>query len=467
MKKIFPLLKLLIIGIVTAFICMLLLCLSSLIPREAIKEHSIESAELYYDKELFPMLREQALFLKQDNYADCITNNMIYHIDSTHPISSTLRAAYYQPVMMNVNEAFYNAVKEEQTPNVNYYRYWHGSMLLIRPLLTIMDVNGIRLTLGLLSIGLSIIAAILLIRQKETTLAVAYLLGLCSVNVVMICFCLEYVTPFLVLGVVLIVLLLYWSRRNRGGSVQTSGVLALFLISGILTAFFDFLTAETITFTVPMTVFLILLYQKNQLRDCKQGMVLVIRNGIVWFGGYAGMFLFKWILTAAVFGREAFVESTQMAALRIDGDVTLDGTNLGQKATFLERLFGALIRNLAGLFQIKNGTGYGVVLGCILITAILILSIVYLFHMEPIPMKLYGPLALLALLPYARFLCLSNHAYIHYFFAYRAQLVTVVILIYFLWKNGGAGILAHFTNRKTGSSKGTQRKNKRKSKKRK
>ena len=448
MKKIFPVIQLIMIGIVTAIVCMLLLCFSSTIPQEAIREHSIESAKFYENHDLFPMLVEDCLFLKQDNYADCITNNMIYHMDSTHPFVSTLRSAYYQPEMMNVNEAFYEAVHEEQTPNINYFRYWHGSMLLVRPLLTVMDINGVRLTLGLLAIALAIVASILLIRQKEIVLAVAYLTGLLLVNVGMICFCIEYVTPFLVLSGGLIFLLLYWKRWSRINAEGLPGVAKIFLVYGILTAFFDFLTTETITFTVPMAILLILLAHKNRLASWQQGIQYIIRNGVAWLCGYAGMFLLKWLLCAVIFGKNAFIESVQMAALRIGGEVTMDGTNLGQTASFSQRLFGVLIRNTAGLFQLKDGAGYGVVMGSVLIVGILILAIVYLFHMKPIPMQLYGPLALLAMMPYARFLCLSNHAFIHYFFAYRAQLVTVMILICFVWENGGVGILHMFADKK-------------------
>ena len=80
----------------------------------------------------------------------------------------------------------------------------------------------------------------------------------------------------------------------------------------------------------------------------------------------------------------------------------------------------------------------------ILITGIIlfvIVCLVYLFHMGKISKTLYVPLGLLALLPYVRYLVLSNHAYLHYFFTYRAQLVTVMIILMFTWENAITGII--------------------------
>ena len=61
--------------LLTAFGCALLLVLTALIPKEAIKENCIKSAEFFYEKDLFPYIIENQFNTKQDNYADTILVN--------------------------------------------------------------------------------------------------------------------------------------------------------------------------------------------------------------------------------------------------------------------------------------------------------------------------------------------------------------------------------------------------------
>ena len=43
---------------------------------------------------------------------------------------------------------------------------------------------------------------------------------------------------------------------------------------------------------------------------------------------------------------------------------------------------------------------------------------------------------LLGLVPYLRYTVLENHAYLHYFFTYRAQLVTITALLFITYEFG-------------------------------
>lgn len=62
------------------------------------------------------------------------------------------------------------------------------------------------------------------------------------------------------------------------------------------------------------------------------------------------------------------------------------------------------------------------------------LGMVYLFH-DKIQWGLFFPLTLIAMIPYARFLVLSNHSYIHFFITYRAQMVSISVFLFFVYEN--------------------------------
>ncbi len=79
--------------IFTIILCAGLLFLTALIPRDAIYENSYESAIYYNERQLYPFLRDGVFGTRQDNYADSILSNILYHIDSSDPIRSSLYSA--------------------------------------------------------------------------------------------------------------------------------------------------------------------------------------------------------------------------------------------------------------------------------------------------------------------------------------------------------------------------------------
>jgi hypothetical protein len=57
-------------------------------------------------------------------------------------------------------------------------------------------------------------------------------------------------------------------------------------------------------------------------------------------------------------------------------------------------------------------------------------------HTKELSFDKIGIFLLLGVLPYLRYLALSNHSYMHYFFTYRAQMVTVLAAFYLTWEYG-------------------------------
>lgn len=118
---------------VISMICaMLLLLVTGLIPKSMIRE-SCEASSVYFEEhELFPYLIDGQFNTRQDNYADCILVNIMYHIDSQDLFRSLIRADYYNPEMESVEISLADSLKEDKIPDVAYFRYWHGGMVLLR-----------------------------------------------------------------------------------------------------------------------------------------------------------------------------------------------------------------------------------------------------------------------------------------------------------------------------------------------
>ena len=434
--------KICIIWLVTVFICAGLLVLSSLIPQEAIREKCYESARYFAGKEDYEYLRQGNFSSMQDNYADCILNNIIWQIDSGRPVTSTLEASYYSEDSEAVTVSFLKAMEQNLDANTEYVRYWHGSMVFLRPLFMVFNIMQIRIVLAVVVLLEVFAICALLIkdvfagrnvkgRQMRsicgTGMAVCFVTALLLVHAYMIAASVEYVTTCMVMGAVLIVLLL---KLAQNPDYRAEG---LFTVAGVVTCFVDFLTTETITFTIPMAFLLLVLYEKGKLHNIKDDLQLLVSNGLCWLIGYAGMFLAKWAFSFAAFGKTAVESAWTHAMVRVDGGVVAD--NAGVELTRLQQLTGAVWHNLGCLFPIRETMSASQVMLWTFVVLLVVVALFYLFHEKEVHGTVFVPLFLLALLPYARLLVLSNHACRHYFFTYRAQLITVFVLLVFIVMN--------------------------------
>ena len=142
-------------------------------------------------------------------------------MDSSKPVISTLRAAYYQKPKEDVNKSFMAAVQQGLAPNTDYSRYWHGSMVVLRPLFTFMDIVQIRLLLGVLAAAGIAAAVWILWREGQKVLAVSFAAGAVWVNTWMLTKCIEYVTTFLVMDAMLMILIAYL-RKHTSAEARTA-----------------------------------------------------------------------------------------------------------------------------------------------------------------------------------------------------------------------------------------------------
>ncbi|MBR2547295.1 MAG: hypothetical protein IKF07_03785 [Eubacterium sp.] len=414
----------------TMFVCILLLTAVNMIPTGQIEQYSRESADHLIKSPLFVPLIGKRVSSIQDNYADAELLAITYSIDNSRPFVSAVRDEYAVDDEKSAVQSYRDLVNGKTEPNSTYSRYWHGSMVYIRPLLMFMSIDGIRKAIGSLIILLQLLVVIMLLKMGKKTWLICYILAFIATAPWMLFTCLEYSSVFLVLpGAVLVILYLISKGEEDKAAL-------LFGAAGVITCFVDFLTTETLTFTIPMLFLLLYLIEEKKLSSVSSGIKVVVINGIWWAAGYITSFLTKFVLIYIVCGREELIESFKAGMLRVSGQVHMGNTNLAPEATDLDRLAGAIWHNLSPFFFVKydHMTMVGAVFPALLIISVAFV-IVFLFHKD-INIEHIIPVMILAVLPYIRFLVLSNHAYMHFFFTYRAEMVTVMVLLYLTWMYG-------------------------------
>ncbi|WP_019228676.1 hypothetical protein [Sedimentibacter sp. B4] len=394
---------------------LLLLVLSTLIPRLSIQKKSEASAVYLNEQSLFtPILNGQKSTMV-DNYADTISLSIAYSLDEKQPLKSALETNYYNEPTLNVNEAYKLSVMEQKKGNTPYTRYWHGSIIFIKILLMFLDIRGIRLLGAIVITGLIVGLSWLLYKNHHKILLLSFVIGMVFVGVWVVPFSIEYTSTFIIMMIFLIAIMLSEEKTIEQ-------LFPAFFLIGSITCFFDFLTTETLTFTVPILFLLCLSFEKGELTDFKKGCILTLKSGVLWVLGYGIMWLSKWGISSLVLGRNTFIEAFEQAELRMIGEATGGG---------VQQLLGALFRNIALLFPMQFGKTYRQVF-LLFIGIWFVLSCLWIFYGGKIKKQWFLKLLLLiGLIPYVRYVVLSNHSYLHYFFTYRAQLVSVIAVSYY------------------------------------
>ena len=395
---------------ITTVIFVISLLAVTVIPRTAIQKNMQKSAEYLCEHKQFFSVIDDYYGSRIDRYADSILLGIAWQYDSEEPLKSVMKSAYYHVEHKNENENLLEAVKDGREANQQYLRYWHGSIAVVRPLMLIMSVKGIYILNGIILAGLAVLFTIMLIRRKYFDFAAGMITGLIAVAACFVSFSLEYTWMF-ILMFIFSIMILWISGKDKEKWYGSA-----FLIFGMLTCFFDFLTTETLTLTVPL---LLLVKMEHDKKRSENPWKLPVKMTVMWGLGYVLTWIMKWVIASIALGENVMPYVSEHISERIGGteQVTL---GLGSY------LFGALIRNVMCLFPIGWGAA-GAVIGIILI--LIYIYIAYVYHVKGADKKQILIYVLIAGIPYVRYLVLHNHAYLHNFFTYRAQLAAVLAMI--------------------------------------
>lgn len=404
-------LKYIIVYIAIVGILFSALTLSSKIPQGAIKKNIEESVEFFEKNAGVEEIIKRREYSTMHYYADTVLLNIIYCIDSQHPVEATMWANFYKSVDADINNNFIDVVKEDLKPNEQYLRYWHGSMLVLRPLLTVFNIEQIYTLNKIVMYGLAIVLFCIIFKRSKKV-SIIFLISIVMIAFYFVPYCLEYSWTFYIMLVTSILALLLEKQGNKK-------IYMLFFISGILTCFFDFLTTEIITVLVPVLLVLLIRKEENRLTSFRESIKFVVSSCALWGMAYVAMWFTKWILASMILHVNAIQYVKENAMLRING---LQG--LESKKTMY---IGALYNNWHDLYPINIIKRDSTLIKYTILFFVILLT---LTDWKNIKKKWFaGLLVLIAIVPYFRYLVLSNHSYRHAFFTFREQVISCIAII--------------------------------------
>ena len=136
-----------------------------------------------------------------------------------------------------------------------YARYWHGYLVLLRPLLALFNYEGIRIVLLILTILTAGTLVVLLCKKINLLSGIIFAIGLLSVNIFIVSRSINEILVFLVAFISSIFLLL---RKDK---IKHIGL--FFFVVGSVTNYIDLLTAPLVTLGLTAITYFLLL-QKDE-----------------------------------------------------------------------------------------------------------------------------------------------------------------------------------------------------------
>ncbi len=250
----------------------------------------------------------------EETMLDIYTDGLIINVSYTETkdgVRDILLGTHVEVDGKNPMESLYEvAVLANDNYTVkNYGRYWHGYQVLMRPLLCFFNYSDVRQINMILQLTLVFGFVGVLAGMKENVLIVPFLGMYVFLSPVSLCSSLQYSPCFYIMMLALYALL---TGREKLTDTKRN---YLFLLTGVMTAYFDFLTYPFITLGVPLIFYLVLdgncLPEKQ--RSSWKNLFL---HTLSWGIGYAGMWSSKWVIASVFTGESIIYDAFSQIAYR-------------------------------------------------------------------------------------------------------------------------------------------------------
>ncbi|MCC8162119.1 MAG: hypothetical protein LIO86_02865 [Lachnospiraceae bacterium] len=388
MKRLLKCAGMLIAGILLGTLAM---CLVYLLPVQPMQEHMTESLESFMEEGDNPFLIEGLKGSSLDNTTDAIMlGTAVYQSDRPFYQSAMLVAWHLND--LESMDALEEYLTEGNTEGESCYpRYWHGYLVLLKPLLLFLNFGQIRILNGVIMVILMATILWRLWRRGLWRVMVAYVLSLLALYPMTIPYSLQFSTCFYVGNAALLLALLYFERWEERDAWPY-----FFLITGMCTSFVDFLTYPLYTFG--MAFVLCMALRKDSARG---ELRFLIRGGVAWCAGYLGMWAGKWCMATLLTEENVFADALVSVSAR----------------TALEAYDEKISRIMTVL---RNFYMYANIWGILLTVAVIVWLCCSLRGQK---LKSLLPqiwrLVAVACLPLLWYVLAANHSYIHYWYTFR------------------------------------------------
>ena len=348
---------------------------------------------------------------KMDNHTDSLILNVAFSFDPNEPVQSSLRSLCYHEGETNPDSTvclkhLIEGKQAEMQPYL-YWRYWFGQSAVMKILHYVWHLGKIYPLYGAITMLLAVIGCSYALRSGKTAFSsLFFLLALCNFQVFFQS--LQY-PPVFWIGLAGLI----WMGRQK----ETSGRGPAFFTLGMLTAYFDLLTAPILSFGIPALIICgkDTLASGNEKSGWKSYLCIWFGYPAAWLAGYIMSWGTKILLSIPVCG--SVRQALHQILLRSGS--TYRGLGISR--------WKAVEQNFEFLYDHSQLLLYSAVIFAV------VLLVLALIHLKKGHVEFHFPLftgyIFLAALPLAVILLMANHTYLHAYMTYRGLALTVAALL--------------------------------------
>ena len=208
----------------------------------------------------------------------------------------------------------YNSSIQEAFSNNGYPRYWNGYLLTLRPVMTQFTYQQIRY-LNMFVLLICFCLCFSDIQKKiNTASAIGFSISIIACFLVFISESLQYFSVFSILFISLLILFHVPYFRN----IRNTAL--LFFVIGMVTNFFDLLTAPLLTLGIPLIVIIAQNYSAKDNASLPEQFRYIFKHSISWGVGYALCWISKWAIGSLILKTNIFEDAFRTAQFRMYGN---------------------------------------------------------------------------------------------------------------------------------------------------
>ena len=386
------------------------------ISSSSIRTNVVASLQIYKNEKDWPKWAPHYLASQLDNCTDALMLANALYSSSNEPrtLDNIIREAMLNPryghrTTFKSAEALLEYFEYSNSPKIlktEYFGYWHGYLVLLKPLLMVFNVGDIRMLNMVLQLFLLSLLVIKLYSIGGYRLLFPLLASIMIINPINCALCIQYSNSYCIMLLSCLIMLqykLYASPRYW----------YFFFLLGICLAFIDVLVYPLIILGIPLILFIVL---NNE--DCLPKMKKVIMASICWLVGYAGMWSGKWVMATLLTEANIFTEVYRKIKYRLGGGIP------GRSDIDVVPSKSVLV-NLEIFYQNEYMLISGVVL--LLFISFILYHRKYKFKLQK---SLIIPLLLVALYPVVWCAVIRNHSILHAWFTFKLFSVTTLAVLY-------------------------------------
>jgi len=302
----------------------------------------------------------------------------------------------------------YHYSNDEKSNVESYARYWHGYLVVLKPLLELFTYKQIRIINIIIMAFLSGWLLLEIKKRLGKKELCVFLFALCFFMPFTVPICLQYCTvtyTVLFFSIILFNKYEYFTKHKLWGN--------FFIFAGMVTSYVDFLTFPLVTLGIPL-IFLYLLDELNTGFGIKR----MVYYCVMWCEGYLGCWAMKWVLATVIIKENVISDAINQIIFRTSS-IDAEATEIG-----LLYALGKNLLNYSNIVYIAL-----VVPGILFLVTRIVKEKINCWLM----LKQRYVLLIIACFPLVWYIVIRNHSWIHDYFTCRSLFITVYAGVSFLY----------------------------------